>query len=73
MLKQHLQYVIQFLHTLPLSTSGNCSWKINYNPQWAEIIQPGLDKLGDYQGCLADTPAYVVAMGELTQVYIGLK
>jgi hypothetical protein len=43
------------------------------NPQWDEIIQPGLDKLEDYQDRLADTPAYVVAMGELTQVYIGLK
>ena len=43
------------------------------NPQWDEIIQPGLDKLGDYQDHLADTPAYVVAMGKLTQVYIGLK
>jgi hypothetical protein len=43
------------------------------NPQWAEIIQPGLDKLEDYQDRLADTPAYVVAMGKLSQVYIGLK
>jgi len=43
------------------------------NLQWAKIIQPGLDKLEVYQDCLADTPAYVVAMGELTQVYIGLK
>ena len=43
------------------------------NPQWAKIIQPGLDKLEDYQECLAETPAYVVAMGKLIQVYIGLK
>jgi hypothetical protein len=40
------------------------------NLQWANIIQPGLDKLEDYQNCLAETPAYVVAMGEL--IYIGL-
>jgi hypothetical protein len=43
------------------------------NPQWAKIIQPGLGKLEDYQDHLADTPVYVVAMSELTQVYIGLK
>jgi hypothetical protein len=43
------------------------------NPQWAKIIQPGLDKVEDYQDRLADMPAYVVAMGKLTQVYIGLK
>ena len=42
------------------------------NPQWDGIIQPGLDKLEGYQACLADTPAYVVAMSELIQVYIGL-
>ena len=42
------------------------------NPQWDGIIQPGLDKLEGYQARLADTPAYVVAMGELIQVYIGL-
>jgi hypothetical protein len=42
------------------------------NPQWDGIIQPGLDKLEGYQACLTDMPAYVVAMGELIQVYIGL-
>ena len=31
--------------------------------EWKDIIQPGLDKLKDYQDRLADTPAYVVAMG----------
>jgi hypothetical protein len=43
------------------------------NPQWDGIIQPGLDKLESYQAHLADMPAYVVAMGGLIQVYIGLK
>ena len=43
------------------------------NPQWANIIQPGLDKLKDYQDHLADTPAYVVAMGKLIHIHIGLE
>ena len=43
------------------------------NPQWDDIIQPGLDKLESYQAHLADMPVYVVAMGELIQVYIGLE
>ena len=42
------------------------------NPQWANIIEPGLDKLEDYQDHLADTLAYMVAMGKLIQVHIGL-
>lgn len=42
------------------------------NPQWADLIQPGLDKLEDYQERLADTPAYVVAMGKLIHIQIGL-
>ena len=33
------------------------------------IIQPGLDKLEDYQAHLVDTPAYVVAMGETSIFY----
>ena len=32
--------------------------------QWEPIIQPGIDKLEDYQGRLNDSPAYVVAMGK---------
>jgi hypothetical protein len=35
------------------------------NLEWAPIIQPGLDKLEDYQNRLAETSAYVVAMGKL--------
>ncbi|KIK03726.1 hypothetical protein K443DRAFT_94647 [Laccaria amethystina LaAM-08-1] len=42
------------------------------NPQWADLIQPGLDKLEDYQDRLADTPAYVLAMGKLIHIKIGL-
>ena len=39
------------------------------NFDWEPIIQPGLDKLEDYQACLVDTPAYVVAMGERSIFY----
>jgi hypothetical protein len=34
------------------------------NFEWEAIIQPGLDKVEEYQARLVDTPAYVVAMGE---------
>ena len=43
------------------------------NPQWADIIQPDLNKLEDYQDHLADTPAYVVAMDKLIHIHIGLE
>jgi hypothetical protein len=33
------------------------------NPDWREIIQPGLDKLKDYRDRLDSTPAYLLAMG----------
>jgi len=34
------------------------------NWEWERIIQPGLDKIEEYQARLVDTPAYVLAMGE---------
>lgn len=34
------------------------------NWEWQGIIQPGLDKIEEYQARLVDTPAYVLAMGE---------
>jgi hypothetical protein len=37
--------------------------------EWERIIQPGLDKLEEYQARLVDTPAYVVAMGETSIFY----
>ena len=33
------------------------------NPEWSNIIQPGLDKLEDYKGKLND--AHILAMGEI--------
>jgi hypothetical protein len=36
----------------------------NDNWEWERIIQPGLDKIEEYQAHLVDTPAYVLAMGE---------
>ncbi len=37
--------------------------------EWEHIIQPGLDKIEEYQARLVDTPAYVVAMGE-TSIFL---
>ena len=39
------------------------------NPDWQPIIQPGLDKLADYQEELPEVPAYVVAMGNLILLF----
>jgi len=33
------------------------------NWEWECIVQPGLDKIEEYQAHLVDTPAYVLAMG----------
>ena len=35
------------------------------NPNWAGVIQSGLNKLEDYAEDLANVPAYTVAMGNL--------
>ena len=35
---------------------------VEENPEWSDIIQPGLDKLEDYKGKLND--AHILAMGE---------
>ena len=35
------------------------------NPDWAPLIQPGLNKLQDYEEGLPETPAYILAMGML--------
>ena len=36
------------------------------NPNWAAVIQPGLDKLSDYSADLDKVPAYTIAMGNLS-------
>jgi hypothetical protein len=33
-------------------------------PRYYDVIQAGLEKLGDYQERTNDTPAYVIAMGQ---------
>jgi hypothetical protein len=38
---------------------------IEIHPQWYPLIQPGLDKLQDYEDDLPQTPAYIIAMGML--------
>ena len=42
------------------------------HPEWTNLIQPGLDKLEDYQERLVDTPAYGVAMGKIIHIQIDL-
>jgi hypothetical protein len=36
---------------------------VEENPEWSNIIQPGLDKLEEYKGRLND--AHILAMGEI--------
>ena len=40
------------------------------HPEWTDLIQPGLDKLEDYQERLVDTRAYLVAMGKIIHIQI---
>ena len=35
------------------------------NPDWASIIDPGLEKLQEYVDEIPKVPAYVLAMGEI--------
>ena len=35
--------------------------------EWRDIIQPGIDKLEEYEGKLSD--AHILAMGELCFIY----
>jgi hypothetical protein len=52
-------------HSIPAFSAFTQLWKdlSEEKPQWSEIIQPGLDKLGEYQSLLTDT--HIVAMGAL--------
>ena len=50
--------------TIPAFAAFIDLWKklMEDKPEWEDIIQPGLDKLEQYEGRLTDT--YIVAMGE---------
>jgi hypothetical protein len=54
-------------YSIPAYSAFIKLWKdqMNGNYGWRNIIQPGLDKLEDYQDQLADSPAYVLAMGKI--------
>ena len=47
------------------------AWKakciMEENPEWVRIIQPGVDKLSNYEAQLTDT--HMVAMGKLYLIY----
>ena len=47
-----------------LPNDVQAAWDAFLLPYWECIIQPGLDKIEEYQAHLVDTPAYVLAMGE---------
>ncbi|KAG2345688.1 hypothetical protein BDR05DRAFT_880114, partial [Suillus weaverae] len=40
------------------------SKQLDDDPDLAIVIQPGLDKLNDYRSCIADVPAYALAMSQ---------
>ena len=42
------------------------------DPDTAKIVQKGLDKLADYQNCVDDVLAYVLAMGNFTSNLISV-
>lgn len=40
------------------------------NEDWETIIQPGLDKLEEYQRTIPQTPAYHLAMGKIVLLFV---
>lgn len=56
-------------YTIPSFSSFISSWEVlmEENPEWKAIIQPGLDKLEDYEEKL--TEVNLVAMGKLYLIY----
>lgn len=55
-------------YTIPAFSGLIGQWEelSDENPAWRDIIQPGLDKLSQYEQKLNSSPAYVLAMGEAT-------
>ena len=53
-------------YSIPAYSAFINTWEnLRYdNWDWRAIIQPGLDKIEEYQARLVDTPAYILAMGE---------
>jgi hypothetical protein len=51
-------------YSIPAFESFTNLWmkQVEENPEWEDIIQPGLDKLEEYMGRLND--AHILAMGE---------
>ena len=48
---------------LPVFEGLRAKWNQSSNPEVQHIIQPGLDKLEEYQARMMVVPAYVLAMG----------
>ena len=56
-------------YSIPAFNSFINIWnKQKENPEWSDIIQPGIDKLEEYTDKLNDT--HIVAMGEIYFIYI---
>jgi hypothetical protein len=57
-------------YIIPAFASFILCWEnlVEENPNWSETIQPGLDKLGDYENRLTDT--HLVGMGNFYSIYI---
>ena len=57
-------------YIIPAFASFILCWEnlVEDNPEWTDAIQPGLDKLGDYENRLTDI--HVVAMGKFYLIYI---
>ena len=56
-------------YSIPAFNSFINIWnKQKENPEWSDIIQPGIDKLEEYMDKLNDT--HIVAMGEIYFIYI---
>ena len=59
-------------HSIPAFSAFIQRWNdlAEDHPNWKPIIEPGVEKLAEYQENLSDTPAYVVAMGNITLLVI---
>jgi hypothetical protein len=56
-------------YIIPSFSSFILCWEnlVEANPEWTEIIQPGLDNLGNYEDRLTDI--HLVAMGKFYLIY----
>jgi|SRR6266850_849448 len=55
-------------YSIPAFSAFIARWRdlLDENPDWYPLIEPGLEKLKEYEDGLPNTPAYIVAMGMLS-------